>query len=86
MKNYFIIFADSCWLFKHKFNLTNHAPINWLNQQQKKKLSEAALIKEYYARLKPEVVEKIYKLYEKDMKLFGYTFNTTTLEAGEIKN
>jgi len=60
------------------FNVT----IGRYNAKRNESVRDAALIKDYYSRLKPETVEKIYYLYERDMKLFGYTFNLKTLEAG----
>lgn len=41
-----------------------------------------ANIKKFMSALQPEVIEKLYKIYEKDFQYFGYTFNKTTLEAG----
>jgi len=64
------------------FNVT----IGRYNAYRNESVRDAALIKDYYARLKPETVEKIYHLYERDMKLFGYTFNPETLEAGGFES
>ena len=47
-----------------------------------KSVTDAQLIRDYYSRLKPEIIKKIYHIYETDMHLFGYSFNLTTLEAG----
>jgi len=64
------------------FNTT----LSRFNAKRNESVTDAALIKDYYARLKPQTVEKIYHLYERDMKLFGYTFNPKTLEAGGFEN
>nr|XP_039251199.1 uncharacterized protein LOC120328736 [Styela clava] len=39
-------------------------------------------IKKYISTLRPNVIAKLYEIYEQDFTIFGYTFNFTTLEAG----
>ena len=53
-----------------------------MNAERRKPSNDTQRIKDYFARLRPDIVKKIYEIYEKDMLLFGYTFNVLTLEAG----
>lgn len=39
-------------------------------------------IKKYISRLHPDVIQKLYKIYEYDFRIFGYTFDLETLESG----
>ena len=82
---FLLFFADSRWLLKHKFNLANV-----YGSKTKSKITtfstEAQRIEDYYSRLRPDIIERIYKLYENDMLLFGYTFVTSRIDAGGFFN
>ncbi|CAK8671715.1 unnamed protein product [Clavelina lepadiformis] len=42
----------------------------------------AAVIKEHFSKVEPDVVERLLQFFKDDMETFGYTFNKTTLMAG----
>ena len=56
------------------------------NVKKKDYANDAELIKDYFSKLSPKTVEKIYRIYENDMNLFGYSFNLNTLESGGFEN
>ena len=79
------VLLDSRWIFQNRFKLFN-ASLNRGNHKNDENTNDAALIKQYYSILSPDIVEKIYHVYEKDLNLFGYSFNPKTLESGGFEN
>ncbi|XP_076820768.1 carbohydrate sulfotransferase 8-like [Clavelina lepadiformis] len=72
--------TDAAWIVDNKLNVT----IDTITSQNvfRKTEDPAAMIKEYFSQLEPNVIERILQIYKVDMETFGYTFNTTTLTAG----
>ena len=83
------LFVDIRWLIKKQFEGITYT-LRMLNARNKTVTRDREMnekytkhtIKEYFSKLKPETVKKIYEIYAKDMVLFGYTFNFTSLKAG----